>query len=571
MRYYHSPLWLALILLLLVSGVIYLKRPVEPDLGKSRGQAREMTADSKKRLEVRESEPLTHRESRFSRRFAQGAPGRATMLVSKVDPSHSMPMTAEWVRALAAGPEEMSFALPDGRVASGVVEQRYVDADGNASGVEGRLLKPGAGRFRFRLQPPCDLEGPVTGSVVIHGDAHGYRVVAKRGGGSQLARFAAGQVICLMPARMGAWNGEMADEMAGEKEATVLPLAADDVPVLESLPGAVAVVYLDFDGEAGSHEGWGDFVAEAPALTASEIRGIWARVAEDFAPFDLNVTTSLEVYRNAAENSRQRCIITETDTAAPGSGGVAYLGTFNSAGDTPCWSFHTKGKSAAEVISHEVGHALKLAHHGRDEPVEEYYGGHGSGPTGWAPIMGVGYYRNLSQWSRGEYGQANRMQDDLAVISTQNHGVSIRGDDFGNTRMTASVPLVAQNGWVEIEGMIETPEDVDVFEFKVGGGLLSLTILPDADGPNLDVSASLRDEDGRRIFASNPHRSLHSILNVDLKPGTYTLHVQGAGRGDPLKTGYTDYGSLGKYKITGLIDGATDRVAWSSMPKETGE
>ena len=54
----------------------------------------------------------------------------------------------------------------------------------------------------------------------------------------------------------------------------------------------------------------------------------------------------------------------------------------------------------------EVGHNLNLNHDGQLVPGSttiEYYNGSGSGETGWAPIMGVGYYRDLTQWSRGEY------------------------------------------------------------------------------------------------------------------------------------------------------------------------
>ena len=65
---------------------------------------------------------------------------------------------------------------------------------------------------------------------------------------------------------------------------------------------------------------------------------VWKRAAEDFAPFDINVTTDRSVYDAAAVGSRVHCIITPTDTAAPGSGGVAYIGSFLN--DTPCWVFN---------------------------------------------------------------------------------------------------------------------------------------------------------------------------------------------------------------------------------------
>ena len=38
------------------------------------------------------------------------------------------------------------------------------------------------------------------------------------------------------------------------------------------------------------------------------------------------------------------------------------------------------------------------------------------------------------------------------------------------------------------------------------------------------------------------------------------MHVDGTGVADPLTTGYTDYGSIGEYTISGTISGATGIV-----------
>jgi len=65
-------------------------------------------------------------------------------------------------------------------------------------------------------------------------------------------------------------------------------------------------------------------------------------------------------------------------------------------------------------------------------PAEAYYQGHGSGEVGWAPIMGVGYYKLLVQRSRGEYLSANNTENDLNRITTLN-GFGYRADAVLNT------------------------------------------------------------------------------------------------------------------------------------------
>ena len=75
-------------------------------------------------------------------------------------------------------------------------------------------------------------------------------------------------------------------------------------------------------------------------------------------------------------------------------------------------------KYIAEAASHEVGHNFSLTHDGttvgQGSPCRGqtgYYCGHDM----WSPIMGVGYYTPLSQWSKGEYQNANNGgQDDMA-------------------------------------------------------------------------------------------------------------------------------------------------------------
>ena len=63
----------------------------------------------------------------------------------------------------------------------------------------------------------------------------------------------------------------------------------------------------------------------------------------------------------------------------------------------------------------------------------EYNSGPGTGEIGWAPIMGVGYYQNLTSWNNGpnSYGCTN-YQNDLDVITDVINGFTYRTDDHAD-------------------------------------------------------------------------------------------------------------------------------------------
>ena len=333
-----------------------------------------------------------------------------------------------------------------------------------------------------------------------------------------------------------------------------------NVPSLNSLPGAVAVAYLDMDGQVVTGSQWlngGTINAGAISntYTQAQMTEIWRRSAEDYAPFQINVTTDEAVYLAAPSNRRIRCIITPDNEWYGNYGGVAYLNSFTWTGDTPCWVFSDQlsntARYIAEACSHEIGHTLGLRHDGRVSPSEGYYTGHGTGEVGWAPIMGVGYYQLLVQWSRGEYLSADNKEDDLAMITT-NNGFGYRGDQQPGTPAGAPA-LVVSGTSVSGSGIIETGSDADTFAFTTTGGAVSLTALGDATSQNLDVLAEILDAAGNVLAASNPDTLTDATVSASLAAGTYFIRVSGVGRGDPLAGGYTDYGSLGQYSISGTV------------------
>ena len=456
-----------------------------------------------------------------------------------------------------------------------IVERFETDAEGKPVMIEGRMIEPAEGRFIFRRQAEGTPSGAYAGAIRFPAESYGYLFEQSVDGHPQLTYSHADGVSCVnyaFPAGVPRDEEAIAEELlpAEHPTDTPIPVYQNGVIPLQSLAGATGVVYLDFDGEEGPFNGWGDFDAAPSGASNAQILEVWARVAEDFSPFNINVTTDLQIYLSAPEASRQRCIVTPTTNAAPGAAGVAYFGSWTWEGDTPCWAFYVSGKASAEVISHEVGHTLGLAHDGRvaDETneAEGYYGGHGGGATGWAPIMGVGYYQNLSQWSKGEYARADQTQDDFAVMTGFN-SVDFRADDAGDTAATAS-PLELFGTTVDDDGIVGTRTDVDAFSFTTTGGNTTLQIKPAGQGPNLDISAEIRDASDAVVASSNPVSGVDASFNLNLAAGSYILRVEGVGRGSATGDGYTDYGSLGHYAIDGTVTGGVspDRFTVNEFP-----
>jgi PKD repeat protein len=344
--------------------------------------------------------------------------------------------------------------------------------------------------------------------------------------------------------------------------------------LLHSKPGATRIIYLDFDGHYMSGTAWNSGYNGGAAITCppwdtdgnpssfgdaerTAIQQIWLRVAEDYAPFDVDVTTEFmgeaAITRTSAADASygMRVLISPIASYFGNYGGIAYVGVFSNTGDNykPALVFPEKlanhEKYIAEAVSHECGHTLGLNHDGTSSV--GYYQGHGSGETGWAPIMGVGYYVNLVQWSKGEYPGANNTQDDTAIIASH---LPYRADDHGNT--TASATVLAAGAAISGSGIIERATDMDVFRFATGAGQVSLNLLGAERGPNVDLLVELLDSEGSLMGSYNPTDSLAAGIAGNLPAGVYYLRVKGTGKGD-LASGYSNYGCLGGYYIVGTV------------------
>ncbi len=71
--------------------------------------------------------------------------------------------------------------------------------------------------------------------------------------------------------------------------------------------------------------------------------------------------------------------------------------------------------------------------------------------------------------------------------------------------------------------------------------------------PNLDAALTLINSANVVVATANPLHSLYPVLTASVSAGIYYLRIAGVGEGDPLQTGYSNYGSLGDYEIAGTI------------------
>lgn len=356
------------------------------------------------------------------------------------------------------------------------------------------------------------------------------------------ARYERGRLLPGMPPEPEASESAGANESPGEASA----------PLLESRPGSNRVIFLNFDGETVSGTPWnssynaGAPIEAAPFSNPSLIPEIWASIAEDYAIYEVNVTTDRNSFENAAPQNRIMAIFTPTKSWYGSAGGVAYVGSFGDPTNPYCWVFNVTLTGAAESGSHEIGHTLGLRHDGTSSRV--YYTGHThSSGVSWAPIMGTGYNRTIVQFSKGEYPNASRTENDLEIISGY---LSFLPDDHGDSPVDAS-PL-SPDGVFDLDGIVGGALDIDWFRFQSAApGSFSATVSPPSQFRNLDAGIELLDENLELVATSAPEGPFDATIGIpDLPPGIYYLKVRGTGLGD-LSNGYGTYGSVGTYHLGG--------------------
>lgn len=175
-----------------------------------------------------------------------------------------------------------------------------------------------------------------------------------------------------------------------------------NVFALHSKPGAPNCVYLDFDGHTITGTAWNSGAAASFQARPFDLDGIpgsfneterkriadiWHRVAEDLAPFNIDVTTEDP---STFDRYTGLILVTHsqdaTGVAMPhsGAGGVACVNVFGASNYHSYYSpalvyYNNLGGGVetyvAEASTHEFGHNLGLSHDGTTTGTT-YYAGH---------------------------------------------------------------------------------------------------------------------------------------------------------------------------------------------------
>jgi|GEM_PF-1363301 len=348
------------------------------------------------------------------------------------------------------------------------------------------------------------------------------------------------------------------DSSHPEFSAAGVPLSS--VPVLNSNPSATAQLYLDFNGHPAMN--WDGYAVPAtPAYDTdgdastfsdtelSNIQQIWARVAEKYSPFNINVTTVEPA--SFADKVGLRVVIGGAGAWTGGTyGGVAMIGSFAGWGTNIVWVFEDNlangnVKYTAEAAAHEAGHAFGLQHQSSYNAQGQLIATYNQGDANRAPIMGNSYYAARGLWWYGTTTSASTFQDDMAVLSNATNGFGYRADDHGGTAATATA-LTINGSAASGSGIIERTTDADFFSFTTSGGQVSFTATVAQHGPTLDLRLEIQNASGT-VLASASTSSLGESITTNLAGGTYYLVVRSQG----------NYGDVGQYTITGTLPSGT--------------
>jgi len=183
------------------------------------------------------------------------------------------------------------------------------------------------------------------------------------------------------------------------------------------------------------------------------------------------------------------------------------------------------------------------------------------------PIMGVGYYRTMSQWSKGEYAEANNPQQQISML-TALAGVAPNTPTVLQQSTSTQCSGIFYNG----SSVIRTVSDVDDWVLTTSAPAhITISAIPwysswDPlnylyNGNNLDINLSFQQNNNpASLISSDPPGDPEASITTSQPAGGYTISVTGGG--DPGL--FSSYSSLGQYSISVCVTPSS--VACTSGP-----
>ena len=363
-----------------------------------------------------------------------------------------------------------------------------------------------------------------------------------------------------------------------------------DLPLLNNRLSAQASLVLDMDGDIQYDYGYPGNTIVTPAYDIdgdpntfsdqelANIRMIWARVAEDYAPYNINVTT---VDTGNLDDFVTMKIIIGGDGAWAGGGpggGVCGGWAFTNPNirNTGFVFGQDQGVYIGYVASHESGHSFGLGHQSLFDPntgvkTMEY----NPGDANWGPTMGGAWGRYIT-WSHGTSGGVDMHQNDMQALAKYNldpntgKGFTYVGDRAGNQKETAAM-LRSVNTGVSQTGVIVTNTDQNYYRFKTTGGTVNISVTPafadpnDSGAANLVPTLEIRNSSGTLVASATTPGEPSTSISQSLSAGDYFLVVKSNGL-----SGYDPYGFSGSYVLTGAVPGIVPTLTWDGSTSSPG-
>eukprot|EP00035_Acanthoeca_spectabilis_P020130 m.431283 g.431283 ORF g.431283 m.431283 type:complete len:1086 (-) comp17280_c0_seq1:80-3337(-) len=347
---------------------------------------------------------------------------------------------------------------------------------------------------------------------------------------------------------------------------------------------------------------------------ASRITDIWMKVAEDFRPFDVDVTTevpsgcgpncglggdcsgcpsNVQVStlagshfdvstatsiggQSCGSGANPRCRL-----PAPTSGGVAFLNAWRpntgmQAVLRPAFTFNGGAESnslntqyAATTVAHEAGHNFALSHDGigNSEYLSPGLRASQDNSIVWGPIMGGAFFTEVTQWSNGDYTGSTNSQDDFAELAAR---LGMVPDEPAQASGGVAFPgFTADGSAAAVDGIVKTPgaAGAHTYTFNLAGPAISGVLNAQTTYSGFTTSSrqvtfvfslTITGPNGvvctavAGVGATTPPTASCDLTG--LVAGTYTVQIFGDSsaftRSGTSDPLFSEYGNVGAYSMT---------------------